>query len=90
MINSHPDDFIKYGKNISDIINEPDYVGLNPGDGSIEYAKEFKVDNEFVKVAVRVANSGQYYARSIYILNLSRVNNFIANGTLKPLTKPNA
>lgn len=82
--NKHPKEYIKYSQYIPDILREPDYVGLNPKDSSIEYVKEFKIDNEFVKVAVRVAQSGNYFVRSLYVLNPNRVKNFIQNGTLKP------
>ena len=85
MLNKHPAEYIKYGAYIHNIVSAPDYVGINPGDGSIEYVKDFPVDADFVKVAVRVSQSGAYYARSLYVLNHSRVQNFIANGTLKPL-----
>lgn len=86
MISSHPNDYQKYGNKISDILNCPDYIGMNPKDNSIEYVKEYKIDNEYVKVAVRISNSGKYYARSLYTLNTNRVNNFIAAGTLKKLS----
>lgn len=86
MLNKHAPEYIKYGCYIHDIVSSPDYVGMNPGDNSIEYVKDFPVDNDYVKVAVRVSNSGTYFARSLYVLNPSRVKNFIANGTLKPLT----
>ena len=85
MISSHPNDYQKYGNQISDILTNPDYIGMNPTDKSIEYVKEYKIDNEYVKVAVRVANSGKYYARSLYVLNNNRVHNFIVAGTLKKL-----
>lgn len=56
MQTSHPADFAKYGTElIINILAYPDYVGQNPTDGSIEYVKEFQVDGEFVKVAVRLA-----------------------------------
>ncbi len=83
MTSSHPADYAKYGGQIQTILAAPDYVGQNPKDGSIEYVKEYRVDNEFVKVAVRVSGSGRYYARSLYILNNNRVKNYIAKGTLK-------
>ena len=86
MMNKHLTEYVKYGSYISDIVSAPDYVGVNPGDGSIEYVKDFPVDFDFVKVAVRVSRSGTYFARSLYILNPSRVQNFICNGTLIPLT----
>ncbi len=83
MQNSHPNDFAKYGDNIAFILSNPDYVGINKKDNSIEYVKEFCIDGEFVKVAVRVSNNGQLFARSIYVLNNNRVHNFINKGTLK-------
>ncbi len=82
MANSHPEDFAKYGKDIENILRSPDYVGRNKKDGSIEYVKEYTIDNEYVKVAVRVSQTNRFYARSLYVLNNRRVNNFIAKGTL--------
>ena len=89
ILKRHPVDFGKYGEYIELIVRCPDYVGLNPKDQSIEYVKEFLIENEFVKVAVRVSASGKYFARSLYVLNTNRVNNFISNGSLRPLTKCN-
>ena len=86
MLKKHHAVYKKYGGYIQDIIEHPDYVGVNPTDNSIEYIKEFKVDNNYVKVAVRISCGGKFYARSLYILKSSRVQNFIANGTLKQLT----
>lgn len=83
MKSSHPKDFQKYGIDLELILNALDYVGINPNDNSLEYVKEYCVDNEFVKVAVRVSSGNTFYARSIYILNNKRVHNFIAKGTLK-------
>ena len=81
----HPTDYQKYGTHIPSILATPDYVGVNPSDGSIEYVKEFLIAGEYVKVAVRIAGSGKYFARSLYVLNQKRVKNFIAKGTLKRL-----
>lgn len=82
MKSSHPNDFIKYGGDIEHIISAPDYVGKNIKDNSIEFTKEYLIDGEFVKVAVRVSSSGVFYARSMYTLNSNRVKNFIRKGTL--------
>ncbi len=83
MQNSHPKDYEKYKDQLRNIVNTPDYVGINPKDSSLEYVKEFKIENEYVKVAVRVTTSNKYFARSMYILNNKRVENFINKGTLK-------
>lgn len=83
ILSKHPADYAKYGGKISDIIASPDYVRENPKDGSIEYVKEYAIDGEFVKVAVRVSGKGTLFVRSLYILNKKRVQNFITKGTLK-------
>ena len=79
----HPADYAKYGQYIPQILASPDYVGENPKDGSIEYVKDFQINGEFVKVAVRLSGGGALYARSLYVLNPNRVQNFIQKGTLK-------
>lgn len=78
----HPADYDHYGCDIKAILSTPDYVGKNPKDGSIEFVKEYHIDNEYVKVAVRISLKGTYFARSLYVLNSSRVENFIKRGTL--------
>ena len=83
MKNSHPVDYEKYKDELENILSNPDYIGLNPNDDSIEYVKEFIQDNEYVKVAVRISSGDKYFARSMYVLNKNRVRNFIAKGTLK-------
>lgn len=80
---SHPLDYLKYKDEIPNILANPDYVGINKKDNSIEYVKEYKIDNDFVKVAVRVSTKNKLYARSMYILNKKRVQTFIQKGTLK-------
>lgn len=83
MKTSHPNDFEKYGGELINILAFPDYVGTNPTDGSIEYVKEFFIDGDYVKVAVRLSGKGLYFARSLYVLNPRRVQNYIQKGTLK-------
>lgn len=81
----HPQDYTKYASFIPLILSAPDYVGRNPSDGSIEYVKEFQVDQTYVKVAVRISQQDRYYVRSLYCLNEKRTRNFIKKGTLKPV-----
>ena len=88
MKQKHSADYDEYGDVIADILNQPEYVGKNPKDDSIEYVREYKRNNdEFVKVAVRISLKGRYYARSLYVLSANRARNFIRKGTLKDLTK---
>lgn len=85
MKKSHPLDYLKYKDEIPNILANPDYVGINKKDNSIEYVKEYKINDDFVKVAVRVSNNNKLYARSLYILNKKRVQSFIEKGTLKKI-----
>lgn len=87
MKTSHPEDYEKYGSELQNIIANPDYVGKNTKDDSIEFTKEYFINGEYVKVAVRVSAQNTYYARSMYVLNSNRVKNFIEKGTLKKLDK---
>lgn len=83
MQRKHPSDYSTYGGDIEEILANPDYVGMNPNDGSVEYVREYKVGDEYVKVAVRISTTGRYFARSVYRLKNSRVEKFIKRGTLK-------
>lgn len=85
MKTSHPNDFKKYGSEIANILQYPDFVGRNAKDDSIEFVKEFEIDNEFVKVAVRISAGKKFFARSLYVLNPNRVKRFIDKGTLKEM-----
>lgn len=82
IMSKHLNDYRKYGSEIPSILSSPDYVGLNKKDNSIEYIKEFQIDNEYVKVAVRVSNNNKYFVRSLYVVNNKRVENFIKKKTL--------
>ncbi|MCL2426492.1 MAG: PBECR2 nuclease fold domain-containing protein [Oscillospiraceae bacterium] len=83
MVNSHPQDFEDYGIDLENILKHPDYVGTNPKDNSIEYVKLFQVQNkEYIKVAVRVSASGNYFARSLYSRDVSKMERFIKKGYL--------
>ena len=76
--NKHYEDYSKYYGYISEIINSPDYFGKNPLDNSIELVKEFKVDGtNYVKVALRISNSGVLFARTLCELLTTKVESFI-------------
>ena len=80
----HSTAYMKYYNKLSQIIANPDYVGINDEDGSLEYVKIFD-DN--VKIVVRVAGDEKLYIRSMYTVYKSRTEFFVKSGRLKPLTK---
>ncbi|MEG2417740.1 MAG: PBECR2 nuclease fold domain-containing protein [Eubacterium sp.] len=82
MKHRHPEDYNRYGHLLKDIINNPDYAGINPSDKSIEFVKEIQVGDEYIKVAVRVSKTGKHFARSLYKLNTKRTLNFIRDKKL--------
>jgi len=80
----HPRDFRKYFNRIEKIVSAPDYVGISPDDASIEFIKELSKN---VKVAVRIAGDGDFYARSLYEIHANRVSNFIKDRKLFVIDK---
>ncbi len=83
--NRHPYKFDKYYKDISIIINSPDYVGINPKDDSILFVKLYNVDGEYVRVAVKIASGGKYFARTLHSLSTCNAERYLEKGTLKRL-----
>jgi len=43
---------------------------------------------KYVKIAVRIANDGEYYARSLYSMTSKAVSNYVKDGKILPLNKP--
>ena len=88
--NRHPYEFDKYYQDISRIINNPDYVGLNPKDNSILMVKLFQIDNEYIRVAVKVTSKNICYAKTLHLLSSCNAERYLEKGTLKKLdTKSN-
>ena len=84
--NRHPYEFDKYYQDISRIINNPDYVGLNPKDNSILMVKLFQIDNEYIRVAVKVTSKNICYAKTLHLLSSCNAERYLEKGTLKNLT----
>ena len=80
----HPKEYKKFGRKIPRILSEPDYIGLNDTDESIEYIKSFGL---FIKVAVRVSNSGRLFARSLYRVSDKQISLWVHTGRLILLTQ---
>lgn len=83
MKRQHYEDYIKYGKDIKNIIDKPTYVARNPNQGSIEYIKEYKVNNEFVLVAVRISNKGTMFAKTLFTMTERKKNIYLTKGYAK-------
>lgn len=83
MKRQHPVDYAKYGKDIEKIIENPTYVARNPNQGSIEYIKEYRVDNEFVLIAVRISNKGTMFAKTLFTMTERKKNIYLKNGYAK-------
>ena len=79
----HPYEFEAYYSQIEEIIAEPDYVGQNIRNGSIDYVKVYCTNGNYIQVSVKVASSGKYFARTLFSLMTYKAERFIANGTLK-------
>lgn len=76
MKEEHPVDFQKYGLKIEEIINNPTYLARNEKKKSIEFIKEYKINNEFVLVAVRVSNNNVHFARTMYVMAEEKVKKY--------------
>lgn len=84
MASVHRYEFNRFYDKIPFIISTADYVRLKKDDNSIEYVKSL---GKYVKLAVRVAGDGNYYARSLYFIEKDRVESLVKKGELKSLTK---
>ena len=83
--NRHPYEYDKYYKDIGLIINSPDYVGLNPKDGSILFVKLYIIDGEYVRVAVKITSGGKCFAKTLHLLSTCNAERYLEKGTLKKL-----
>ena len=83
----HPYEYDKYFDDIEYILREPDYVGVNPKDNSIAFVKEYQIDSEYIRVAVRVTPNKQCYAKTLHLLSTYNAERYIEKGTLLKLDK---
>ena len=76
MKEEHPNDFEKYGADIEDIIKNPTYLARNEKKKSIEFIKEYKIENEYVLIAVRVSSRNVHFARTMYVMADEKVKKY--------------
>ena len=84
MRESHPEAYEKYFSNLEAILSAPDYVNLNPKDGSIKYIKTL---DDHVVIGVRVSTKGKAFARTIFTIEEWKFNQYADGGYLKEHTK---
>lgn len=80
MKNDHPDDFVKYSSDISEILNNPTYIAKHPAKDSIEYIKVYSNNNDHVLVAVRVSGKGTYFARTLFVMSQDKIEKYKEKG----------
>ena len=83
MKRQHFEDYMKYGKDIKEIINNPTYIARNPKQDSIEYIKEYRLNNEFVLVAVRITNNRRLFARTLFKMTERKRDIYLKKGYAK-------
>ena len=84
MKDTHPEDYEKYFSSLETILAAPDYVNLNPKDGSIKYIKTI---DKHVAVGVRVSTKGKAFARTIFTIEEWKFKKYESAGYLKEHTK---
>jgi hypothetical protein len=85
--NRHRYEFDKYFNDIEYILNSPDYIGLNPKDGSILYVKLYEINGEYIRIAVKITSSGTCFAKTLHLLSTCNAERYIEKGTLIKLDK---
>lgn len=79
-------DAIKYIDNVSDIILNPTYIGINPkeDDTSIELVKEYKHN---IAIGIKLDNSnGYYYVATMYVIQDKKLHNRLFSKRLIPFS----
>lgn len=79
----HYEDYIRYGNDIQNIIAQPTYIARNPKQGSIEYIKEYRIDDELVLVAVRASNKGTMFVKTLFTMSENKKNIYLSKGYAK-------
>jgi len=84
MKRKHFQDYLKYGTEIKAIIKNPTYIAKNPKQNSIEYIKEYKLDNNiFVLVAVRASHQGKLFVRTMFAMSEKKKDIYLRKGYAK-------
>ena len=83
MEKKHSHDYYYYHHLLPNIISNPDYVGIEPKNNSIEYIKEVSIDpSVIIKIAIRVSSNGKYFIRTMYNISDHKIQSALNKGYL--------
>ena len=83
MEKKHSHDYYYYHHLLPNIISNPDYVGIEPKNNSIEYIKEVSIDpSVIIKIAIRVSSNGKYFVRTMYNISDHKIQSALSKGYL--------
>jgi len=85
MKSRHPYEFDKYYYDIETILQVPDYVGFDKKNNSVDFVKEYAIQDEYIQISVRVSTNGVFYARTMFSIMTYKFERYIRQGTLKPV-----
>ena len=83
----HEYEFDLYFNRIEEIIKEPDFIGKDPKNGSIDFVKLYNWGSDYVQLAIRVTGKGNYIARTLFMLATYKAEKYIKQGTLIDVRK---
>lgn len=78
----HPEEYNQYFTELSDILANPDYLGVHPSGRSIQYFKFFGDGPDRILVAVRATKRGTLFVRSLYSVPEENFENYLKSGTI--------
>lgn len=72
--------WLRHVEEIPNIIENPDYVGLHPSDGSVQFIKQI---DKYMMVGVRIKTKGNWAIRSSYPISEDNLQRYIECGRVK-------
>ncbi len=84
--NKHPYEYECYFDYIEEIIDNPDYYGINPKDKNIMLIKTFEINDNNVRIGIKLTHDGKLYMKTLHMLNSFNFERFLEKGTIKRLT----
>lgn len=74
---NRPEICANYLDSLPNIISSPDYIGVHPNGKSLELVKEL---DDTILVAIRLRNQSPFWVKSFYVINDTKLSNYIRSG----------